>query len=763
MASLTPGMLLADTYRVVRLIGAGGMGEVYEATHDRLAGRYAVKVLLAEIMSRRDVFQRFRREAEVTSGLRHPNIVQVLDFNVTPDGHPYLVMEYLDGIELAAEIAKVGPMPPSRVLDIVGQIASALTAAQNHKIVHRDLKPQNLFLVHLPGEDREVVKVVDFGISKVREATTKLTQESAIMGTPQYMAPEQAQGKITQIDERTDEFALAAITYELFTGKPAFQGESVPSILYQVVHEQPEPVSHVTPMVEPEVDAVVLKALSKSPSDRYPSALVFHRELTRAVAADHEVRSANLPDDNIPRPLPASAFGNPTTTLGLAVASVENRAVRTGIGQRKRLLAGIAATTVLAGAALTVYKLHWLQGPDPPHALPSIAERRSPPSQTADASWVRPNGAMVEVENALQGLQAAKPAVVTDIQVVYSTEKRDWIESVTADFVKSHPGIRVDLVGKGSVESARDILDERLKPTVWSPSDSMLLKMLDSDWQTKQHTDLFATHGDDTTQPLLLTPLVFIVWEDRARILKKSAGGMITWKTIRQGVTSVKGWPAVGGEARWGSVKLGHTDPTQSNSGLQALYLMLLEHTGKSHITGEDLLNPKNQEFIRGIEKGVTKFESSTGTFATDMVRFGPSRYDIAVVYESSAIAELGNAEGRWGKLKVCYPATTLWSDNPAVVLAAPWVTKAQRNAASEYIAFLRSKPSQEQALAYGFRPADTSVKIVTKDVQNPFTRFTGNGITVDVPSAAEMPDGPMVRNLMMMWTRMMQPKSPSQ
>jgi ABC-type glycerol-3-phosphate transport system substrate-binding protein/tRNA A-37 threonylcarbamoyl transferase component Bud32 len=734
MASLVPGTLLADTYRVVRLIGVGGMGEVYEATHDRLAGRYAVKVLLAEIMSRADVFQRFRREAEVTSGLRHPNIVQVLDFNVTADGHPYLVMEYLDGVELSAEIARVGAMPPVRVLDIVGQIASALTAAQNHKIVHRDLKPENLFLVRLPGENREVVKVVDFGISKVREATTKLTQESAVMGTPQYMAPEQAQGKLGEIDERTDEFALAAITYELFTGRPAFQGESVPSILYQVVHEHPEPVSRRLPTVGAAVDTVVLKALSKSASDRYPSALIFHRELARAVAADRTDATVNLPEVPPPRSLPATAIAKPTTTLGLAAKAVENSQVRRGTGRRRWLLAGLAATVVLAGAALAVNRLRG----------PSIGAK----------------GPSMGTQTVATAPQAPKPAVVTEIQVVHSTEKRSWLAAVTADFAKSHPNIRVDLVGIASLDAAQEILDERLKPTVWSPADSMLLKVLASDWQSRHHTGLYATTGDDATQPLLLTPLVFIVWEDRAQILQKSAGGTISWKTIRQGVTSAKGWPAIGGEARWGTVKLGHTDPTQSNSGLQALYLMLLEYTGKSRLTDQDLLNQKATDFVLGIEKGVTKFESSTRTFTTDMVRFGPSKYDIAVVYESSAIAELGNAEGRWGKLKVLYPPTTLWSDNPAVVLAAPWVTQAQKDAADEYLAFLRSKPAQERALEYGFRPADTSVKIVTADPQNPFTQFADHGITVDVPTAAEMPEGPVVRGLVTMWRHMMQPSA---
>jgi serine/threonine protein kinase len=727
MASLVSGTLLADTYRVVRLVGVGGMGEVYEATHDRLAGRYAVKVLLAEIMSRVDVFQRFRREAEVTSSLRHPNIVQVLDFNVTADGHPFLVMEYLDGVELAAEIARVGAMPPGRVLDIVGQIASALTAARNHKIVHRDLKPQNLFLVRLPGEDREVVKVVDFGISKVREATTKLTQDSAVMGTPQYMAPEQAQGKLGEIDERTDEFALAAITYELFTGRPAFQGDSVPSILYQVVHEQPEPVSRVRPTLGPAVDAVVLKALSKSPRERYPSALDFHRELARAVAAERPAAA----DNRVPSKLPSTALDRSTTTLGLAAQSVELMPPRPGKGRRRWILAGLAATVALAGAALGVPRLR--------------------------GSLFQPKSGAHGATTATAIPRRAEPEV-TDIQFVHSTEKRDWLQSVTADFAKSHPQIRVDLVSSGSFHAAQGILDERLKPTMWSPADTMLLEVLESDWRSKHHEALYAATGDDAAQPLLLTPLVFIVWEDRANVLQKSPGGSITWKTIRQGVTSARGWSAIGGDARWGTVKLGHTDPTQSNSGLQTLILMLLEHTRKSRLTDHDLLNPQTREFILGIEKGVAKFESSTRAFTADMVRFGPSTYDIAVVYESCAIAELGNAEGRWGKLKVVYPPTTLWSDNPAVVLAAPWVTPAQREAAGQYLAFLRSQPAQQRALAFGFRPADTSVKIVSADPQNPFTRFADHGITVEVPSAAEMPPGSVARNLATMWKHMMQP-----
>jgi hypothetical protein len=160
-------------------------------------------------------------------------------------------------------------------------------------------------------------------------------------------------------------------------------------------------------------------------------------------------------------------------------------------------------------------------------------------------------------------------------------------------------------------------------------------------------------------------------------------------------VASNQGWPAVKGKADWGFVKLGHTDPTRSNSGLQALVLVALEFFGLrtgSELKVEYLLKPEFQKFLKELESGVTRFESSTGTFMTDMVRFGPSKYDLAVVYESSAISQISNAQGRWGNLRIYYPKLTLWSDNPAAVLRAPWVTDEQRAAGKKLIEFLHSR-----------------------------------------------------------------------
>ena len=413
--TLQPGTLLADTYRIVRLIGAGGMGEVYEATHSRLAGRYAVKVLLADVSNRADIFKRFQREAEVTSELRHPNIVQILDFNRTPGGNPYLVMEYLDGVELATEIRRVGAMPLPRVLDIVGQIASALTAAHTRGIVHRDLKPQNLFLLRLAGEEREVVKVVDFGISKVREATTKLTQEATIMGTPQYMAPEQALGRLSEIDARTDQFSLATITYELLTGREAFRGEAVTAILYQIVHEDPAPITSINPAVGPAVAAVVTKALAKDKQHRFPTVNDFHAELVRAASDQHKVlATASL---EFPRArtavLPPAESAKPTT-LRLATAEMEASEKPTPGTARKRWLAVAVAGTVVAGVVGVVALRPRAASVEPSPQPRPVVPASGPPPEAAPNSQHK-EGVLVDVENSPPGLWVTVDGVLKDL------------------------------------------------------------------------------------------------------------------------------------------------------------------------------------------------------------------------------------------------------------------------------------------------------------------------------------------------------------
>ncbi len=372
-----------------------------------------------------------------------------------------------------------------------------------------------------------------------------------------------------------------------------------------------------------------------------------------------------------------------------------------------------------------------------------------------DASRAQPPGS-----GSAQADSSARPSgSVTEITMTYSSEKKEWLELAAADFRKEHPEIKLDLVPKGSLDAALAILDDKDRPTIFSPADSLILNLLVSDWKMKGRSSLVGTSGKDEPQSLMITPLVLVIWEDREHVLAKTGGGRLTWKGIHKAITSNKGWPAVGGKPEWGFVKFGHTDPTKSNSGLQALYLMSLEYFNKPTLEVGDLLKPEYQTFIKEIEKGVAKFEASTGQFMTEMVRFGPSKYDIAVVYENLAISQIANAQGRWGNLKIYYPSPTLWSDHPAAVLQGEWVTPAQAAAAHVWLDYLRTRPVQERALTFGFRPGDPSIPVKTGASDGPFTKLAQYGIAIDIPPVAKTPDGAVVQNLVTMWSRIAAPQ----
>jgi eukaryotic-like serine/threonine-protein kinase len=270
------GSVLHDTYRIVRRLGSGGMGVVYAAEHVRLPKQVAVKVLRRDHVGDTTLIGRFRREAELCSRLGHPNIVEVRDFNVLEDGSPYLVMELLEGESLGARLKRVGALPLPDVLRIACEVADGLTAVHAIGVVHRDLKPENLFLCR--RRDREILKILDFGISKVLGAPS-MTRSDGLFGTPGYMSPEQARGELERIDARTDQFALAAILYEALAGRPAFvaEGDTPFTVLFKVVNSDPLPLFDVPPAVS----AAIFRGLAKEPDDRFASVA----ELPAAFAA----------------------------------------------------------------------------------------------------------------------------------------------------------------------------------------------------------------------------------------------------------------------------------------------------------------------------------------------------------------------------------------------------------------------------------------------------------------------------------------------
>ena len=338
------GTVLQDSFQLTRLIGQGGMGTVYEGKQLRLNRRVAVKLLARELASNEEALARFHREAEVTSQLGHPHIVQVFDFGTAPSGEPYLVMEFLEGEDLDQRIRRVGRLPFASVLHIVRQVASALSSTHAKGIVHRDLKPANIFLVEAEGET-DFVKIVDFGISKVRAATVQITAASMVMGTPSYMSPEQAAGRTDRIDQATDQWSLACIVYELLAGRGPFVGDTVQSLLYQVVHQEPPSLTALTPGLPAEAEATIRRALSKQQGDRFPSINAFARALTDTSPGIAEITDAGRAAPTAQLPAATRAPSPLATTSEVLTPIVVGRS-------RKRAVALVAGLVALAGVVV---------------------------------------------------------------------------------------------------------------------------------------------------------------------------------------------------------------------------------------------------------------------------------------------------------------------------------------------------------------------------------------------------------------------------
>lgn len=263
------GMVVAGRYRIVECIGRGGMGVVYKIEHVEIGKLLALKLLAGELSRQREVVRRFKREALLASRLSHPNTVQVFDFGVS-DGLTYLVMELVSGRDLSRVIKAETALPFDRVGRILVQICSSLAEAHGVGIVHRDLKPENVIIART-RDGTDFAKVLDFGLAKLREATelNEVTGSGQVVGTPYYMAPEQIHGRA--VDGRTDIYALGAVMYEALTGHPVFQGTSPMAVFTQHLTQAPVPLRERAPrrMISPQVEAIVLRALEKDPTNRF--------------------------------------------------------------------------------------------------------------------------------------------------------------------------------------------------------------------------------------------------------------------------------------------------------------------------------------------------------------------------------------------------------------------------------------------------------------------------------------------------------------
>ena len=261
-----PGDVIAGKYRILRPIGEGGMGHVYEATHLRLGQRVAIKVLKPGAAQSPEVMSRFDREARAAGRLRGRHAARVIDVDLTTERLPYLVLEFLDGHDLQTELERRGAFPIDEAIDYVLQACVGIAEAHDIGVIHRDLKPSNLFLCD--EDDRRIVKILDFGISKILDEASRLTSTELTIGTPLYMSPEQVRSART-VDARTDVWALGIILFELLTGRLPWMG-SGPAVAAAIVTDPPPPLGEFRADIPTELEGVIRKALAKSVDDRYP-------------------------------------------------------------------------------------------------------------------------------------------------------------------------------------------------------------------------------------------------------------------------------------------------------------------------------------------------------------------------------------------------------------------------------------------------------------------------------------------------------------
>ena len=402
------GSVLHERYRLLRRIGRGGMGIVYLAEHVLIGRKYAVKVLSERANATDEMVARFHREAMAAAAVGSDHVVEVTDMGQLEDGSFFLVMEYLDGMELAKLVLKHGAFDAARAVRIVCQLCDALSAVHAQGIVHRDLKPENLFLIERRGA-KDFLKVLDFGVCKLLEGPAQaetdlpaLTRTNASLGTPQYMAPEQFHAS-ARVDHRADIHAAAAVLYFMLPGKPPFDAPTLAQLAMRACVEPPPTLLAQRPELPSALDAVIQRAMAKHPEDRYPDSAALKQALLPFV----ELRvAANTAPTTLPGPGGSTYPTQPAHTPFQAAAPLPVRAPAVApapardsggpvvLPQRRWPLFAMAAGLVFGVLSLMIWGA--LSGgahdvPRAPSAAPSVAARPAvvTPSLTLPSAVLR--------------------------------------------------------------------------------------------------------------------------------------------------------------------------------------------------------------------------------------------------------------------------------------------------------------------------------------------------------------------------------------
>ncbi|WP_157758672.1 protein kinase domain-containing protein [Cystobacter fuscus] len=705
-------------YHLVRKIATGGMAEVYLARKEGPGGismEVALKRILPHLAEEKDFQELFLSEVRLATRLRHPNVVQVFDFG-EHEGTWFLATEYVDGPTLKTLIRKGAefqrPLPPPLAARIIAWACKGLVYAHELRnpdtgqplgIVHRDISSDNIMLTRGGW-----VKVVDFGIAKTVDQLHQ-THTGIFRGKLAYMPPERLRGEAA--DVQMDVFALGIVLYELLTGRKPFNTEIEEAIGAAILTEPFVPVQELRSGLPEPLQRIVHRAIAKEPQERYPNCRTFMIELkawlaTLAESSDSQAlehylaelgftapESAELqPAQETPvKRSPPPAPPTPATPRSTRVSSKPRHP------SRRWAVVGVVAAALLALAA--VLRPSGLGSADPSPDNPALP-----------------------------------PVTPVEISILYGTEKHAWLRAATQAFHERHPLIRVTLEEAGSLESLEALLSGERRPTIWSPASQDMLRLLEHKW--RERTGAAEAPLIEKHESVVMTPLVIVKWRSNQRWSSKDA---FSWDALRGHLPERGDNP----------LSIGMTNPACSNSGLQALQMMHDDYHRRHPSHGQAAADQDFRLWLKPLKQFLRVSRNSSGDFMEEMLRFGSTRYEMAVVYESLALSKLQVARDRWEEFELLYPSLTYWSDHPMAIMTR-WTQKSQREAAQEFIRFLLSPPIQKLALEHGFRPVDTGLSLT--EGSSPFTLLASSGVKRVLPPEAPRLDAALSLGLLTAW-----------
>lgn len=668
-------------------LGQGGMGAVYYGIKPLLRTEVAVKILPSHMADSEENFvDRFLREAHLAASIESPHLVRVSDVN-EDCGLFFLVMEYVDGDSAGTHLAAARTddaigLPETTVLELCLAASRGLAAAHARNVIHRDVKPDNIIVPKgpdLPLWSR--AKLVDLGLARPEEPSShSLTGTPMAMGTPGYMAPEQA------LDPRTagkpsDVFSMGSTMYALLAGACPFRGKSITETMLMTIQHQHAPLKPLRPDLKDATLRLIDRCLAKNPADRPADGAALVQEIAECLERSSDPTGSKT-----------IVINEVSLDSSTSRRRIRGQGANKGFHRRRLLAGGAGAFAVLLVAAIFAW-------PSPPAATPEV------PAQS--------------------GLE---------IRVMSSGERLEWLRWASASFAQTPAGrnVQVTLIERSGSAAEDTALRADGKVHAWTPASTLVEDRFVKRFRETHHFD-----GIRSRRTLTLTPMVFVMFGDRHQAFIEKYGEL-SFSSLRKAMQLTPDWGSLAGRPEWGDFTFGITDPELHNSGLATRIILSASQSG---ITTFPALNEttitQTSAWLADFKPLIHPMVGSVNMIE-EMVLKGPSFLDGAFIYESNAVAFLKAAEGRWGKVAVVYPAVNFWNESPYWCLNGARISDEERIAAEDFGAFLTGIEAQNKALEFGFRPGNPHVGIL--DPASPFVSLSTFGLSAAIPRVVQNP-----------------------